>query len=109
MCVWYKSFVVFFPLLLSLSLSLSFSFFPLDKIKEDMLKYPASLEKKSTGKISGVSAGLLDYGSGSPVSLSHLMSGVFVPFSSPGQLSVLDFQAVLWATCVAKSVLVTGI
>lgn len=94
---------------LSLSFFLFYSFFTLDKIKEDMLKYPASLEKKSTGKISCVSAGLLDYGSGSPVSLSHLMAGVFVPFSSPRQLSVLDFQAVLWATCVAKSVLVTGI
>lgn len=43
------------------------------------------------------------------MSLSHLMAGVFVPFGSPGQLSVLDFRVMLWESCVQQSVFVTGI
>lgn len=63
MCSWHKSLFsncVFFFQLYSFLFFLSFLyFFFLDKIKAEMLKYPASLEKKSTGKIYSVSAGLL--------------------------------------------------
>lgn len=62
-----------------------------DKIKADMLEFPKSLGKKSTGKISNSSAELL-----AVVllrkSLSHLMAGVFVSVAL-GKLSVLDSQA----------------
>lgn len=65
----------------------------MDKIKANMLEFPASLEKKSTGKINNASAELLALvllRKSCVLESSHSL-GICV--SSPGQLSVLDSQA----------------
>lgn len=73
---------------------LFFSFLStMDKIKANMLEFPASLGKKSTGKISNASAELLALvllRKSCVLESSHSL-GICV--SSPGQLSVLDSQA----------------